>query len=129
MTLRTNAKTIIQENGNKFTNFEFTYQLGKSLVLPSIERRYQYDTGLRIETMKKIRDVLGVNTQLHRQRDFENEPVRGRCTKCVDSIVGTPNYKKLREKLNKDIRVKCVICGCFICKNHTDTICSSCYQG
>ena len=36
-TCRTNAKTILGDNNIKVTNFEFTYEFGKALVLPSIQ--------------------------------------------------------------------------------------------
>ena len=39
-TCRTNAKTILQDNGKPLSNFEFTYAIGKALVLPAIQRRY-----------------------------------------------------------------------------------------
>ena len=35
-TIRTNSKTILEDNKKTFNNFEFTYQLGKALVLPKI---------------------------------------------------------------------------------------------
>ena len=37
-TVRTNAKTILHENGYSMTNYEFTYQLAKSLVAPNVEK-------------------------------------------------------------------------------------------
>ena len=42
-TVRTNAKTILAESSNPATPslFEFTYTLGRVLVLPHIQRRYQ----------------------------------------------------------------------------------------
>ena len=36
-TCRTNAKTILQDNGKPLSNFEFTYAIGKGLVLPAIQ--------------------------------------------------------------------------------------------
>ena len=47
-TVRTNAKTILQESTAKLkmSNFEFTYALGKLLVLPQIERRYANPNGI-----------------------------------------------------------------------------------
>ena len=40
-TVRTNAKVLLEESKThqKLTTFEFTYQLGKSLVLPDIQCR------------------------------------------------------------------------------------------
>ena len=36
-TCRTNAKTILQDNGKPLSNFEFTYAIRKGLVLPAIQ--------------------------------------------------------------------------------------------
>ena len=36
-TCRTNAKTILQDNDKPLSNFEFTYAIGKGLVLPAIQ--------------------------------------------------------------------------------------------
>ena len=35
-TIRTNSKSILEDNKKTFNNFEFTYQLGKALVLSKI---------------------------------------------------------------------------------------------
>ena len=35
-TMQTNATTILADNKSSFSNFEFTYQLGKALVLPIV---------------------------------------------------------------------------------------------
>ena len=37
-TCSSNAKTILQDNGIKLTNFEMSYNLEKKLVLPAIRR-------------------------------------------------------------------------------------------
>ena len=60
-TSRTNPKTILQDNGVKLSNVEFTYQLGKALVMPAIKRRYeQHSNGLQIKVLNKMRRVLGI---------------------------------------------------------------------
>ena len=59
-TVRTNAKTILADNKSSFSNFEFTYQLGKALVLPIVQRRYEIRNGIQIAVMEKIRRVLGI---------------------------------------------------------------------
>ena len=59
-TCRTNAKTIFTNNNVKFSNFEFTYELGKSLVLPNIERRYRNSNGLQIKIINKRKRILGI---------------------------------------------------------------------
>ena len=60
-TCRSNAKTILQDNGIKLANFEMTYNLGKELVLPAIRRRYSQSNGLKITVIYKISCFLGIN--------------------------------------------------------------------
>ena len=54
-TVRTNAKTIISESQSPVIQslFDFTYNLAKSLVLPSIQRRYHNFTGLSSNVIGK----------------------------------------------------------------------------
>ena len=61
--IRTNPKVLLEESNipQKLTTFEFTYQLGKSLVLQDIQRRYENNNGLRIKKIQKIRRVLGIS--------------------------------------------------------------------
>ena len=61
--IRTNPKVLLEESNipQKFTTFEFTYQLGKSLALQDIQRRYENNNGLRIKKIQKIRRVLGIS--------------------------------------------------------------------
>ena len=56
-----NAKTILQDNGIKLTNFEMTYNLGKDLVLPAIRRGYSQSNGLKITVINKVRHGLRIN--------------------------------------------------------------------
>ena len=53
--VRTNAKTILQQSTTKLkiSNFEFTYALGKLLVLPQIERRYANPSRIQIDLMQR----------------------------------------------------------------------------
>ena len=55
-TVRTNAKTILQESTakTKISNFEFLYALGKLLVLPQIERCAN-PNGIQIDQMQRMR--------------------------------------------------------------------------
>ena len=64
-TCRTNAKTILTDNNVRLTNFELTYQLGKSLVLPNIHRRYDNPNGLQISIINRIRRVLNIKEVNH----------------------------------------------------------------
>ena len=58
-TVETNVKTILADNKSSFSNFEFTYQLGKALVLPIVQWRFKIRNGIQIVVMEKIRRVLG----------------------------------------------------------------------
>ena len=62
-TVWTNVKTILQESTAKLkvSNFEVTYNLGKLLVLPQIERRYANPNGLQIDLMQHIWRALGIS--------------------------------------------------------------------
>ena len=58
-TARTNAKTIFMENTKKkMSNFEFTWNLGKALVLPQIQNRIQRPNGLQTPLQQKLRKSL-----------------------------------------------------------------------
>ena len=54
--VRTNAKTILQESVSqiKMSSFNFTYMLGKMLILPLIERGYASPNGLPSQFVNKI---------------------------------------------------------------------------
>ena len=100
-TVRTNAKTILQESTAKLnmSNFEFTYALGKLLVLPQIERRYANPNGLQIDLMQCIRRVLGI-PEVNRRVVTSTLAKSGLCYASVEDLVGTNMYKDRREKLN-----------------------------
>ena len=83
-----NAKTILQDNNIKLTNFEMTYNLEKELVLPAIRGRYSQSNALRITVINKIRRVLGMNEVSARPQPENFNPTSGRCFKYVEGIVG-----------------------------------------
>lgn len=87
-TVRTYARVLLEESNTpqKLTAFEFSYQLGKSLVLPNIQRHYENNNGLRIETIQKMRRVLGISEVHSRHLAVAN---MGICHICVENIVGT----------------------------------------
>ena len=128
-TCRTNAKTILGDNNIKVTSFEFTYELGKALALPSIQRGLENPNGLQIKTFNKMRHVLNIQEVNHLQ--IENQRTKnGRCFKCVDEIVGTSDYKNKHEKLNNKLKSKCHICSQFLCKVHQKSpkyVCEDCF--
>ena len=129
-TVRTNSKTILHENKHSMSNYEFTYQLGKALVLPNVERRYHApNNGLQSDTVRKMKQILGIVDVPQEPRRVvadENEAVRGRSSKCVAAIVGQPDYTRKQARLNNDIRVRCTFCRVILCKTHTIALCSTC---
>ena len=131
-TIRTNSKTILEDNKKSFSNFEFTYQLGKALVLPQIHRRYDNPNGLQIPILQKIRRVLGLPENHKPSPDPETPASKsGRCHKCIEAIVGNETYKQDRDKLNNKLKSKCRICSGFVCKKHqykTEVICENCFD-
>ena len=53
-TIRTNAKTILQESvSQKMINFDFIYTLGKMLVVPYTQRIYAKPSGLQSQLVNK----------------------------------------------------------------------------
>ena len=96
------------------SNYEFTYQLGKALVLPNVERRYHApNNGLQSDTVRKMKQILGIVDVPQEPRRVvadKNEAVRGRCSKCVAASVGQPDYTRKQARLNNDIRVRCTFC-------------------
>ena len=116
-TVRTNTKTILQESTAKLkmSNFEFTYALGKLLVLPQIEKRYANPNGIQIDLMQRTRKVLGI-PEVNRCVVTSTTAKTGRCYNCVEDLVDTNVYKERREKLNTRVKTSCSICNALICK-------------
>ena len=116
-TVRTNSKTILSDNKAKLSNFDFTYALGKALVLPSIQNRYQNNNGIQLPILQKIRRVLGIKETNRRPQIETPATLFGRCHICVQEIVGTSQCKKMQQKMNNKVKSKCARCSSFICKN------------
>ena len=111
----------------KLSSFEFTYRLGKMLVLPNIDRRYSNSNGLTIDLVQGMRRVLGI-AEVNRQLALNPDSTHGRCHVCVENIVGTPNYKNDCEHMNHRLmrKAQCAKCQGFICKKQTAVLCQSC---
>ena len=103
-TCQTNAKTILQDNGKPLSNFEFTYAIRKGLVLPAIQRRYANSNGLQIAVVSKMHRVLGIKEAMHHLVDIPTKS--GRCFKCIEAIMGSPNYIRERNRLNNKLKTK-----------------------
>ena len=108
-TVRTNARVLLEESKThqKFTTFEFTYQLGKCLVLPDIQRHYENNNGLWKETIQRKRRVLGITEVNRRPLTVAN---MGMCNICAENIVGTHDYKDWRESMKNKLKTKCGNC-------------------
>ena len=115
VTVCTNAKTILAESSNPATpsSFEFTYTLGKLLVLPRMQRRYQDSSNFSTGLVKKMRQVLGI--QIDKPGNLLAART-GHCYVCVENITGADDYKIQREKLNNKLKTKCSKCLQIICK-------------
>ena len=61
-TVCTNANTILAESSNPATpsSFEFTYTLGKVLVLPQMQHRHQDSSNFSIVLVYKMRQILDI---------------------------------------------------------------------
>ena len=117
-TERTNAMTILKDaRDSQLTSFEFTWQLGKNLVVPP-------NNGLQSVLLTKMRKILGVIERPHNLAGSSQSV--GRCHVCVSKIVYKPNYKKEREALNHRVKTHCMKCDIIICKDHQKYICQSC---
>ena len=113
----------------KLSNFDFTYALGKALILLSIQNRYQNNNGIQLPILQKIRRVLGIKETNRRPQIETSATLFGRCHVCVQEIVRTSQYKKMQQKMNNKIKSKCARCSSFIFKKYiteTEFICCDC---
>ena len=124
-TVRTNAKTILAKSSNPATlsSIEFTYTLGKLLVLPHMQGRYQDSSNSSTVLVHKMRQGLGIQIDKPRNLPTANT---ARCSVCVDYITGADDYKLEREKLNNNLKNKCSKCSQIIFKYHMKSICEKC---
>ena len=96
-TCRSNAKTILQDNGIKVTNSEMTYNLGRESVLQAMRGCFSQSNGLKITVINKIRHVLEINKVSTRPQPENFNPESGRLFKCVEAIVSKKSYKAKEE--------------------------------
>ena len=136
-TVKTNARTLYNEiNGKNLSNFEFTHQLGKELVLPFIQQRYASPVGLQSQVLNRIRSVLYPNgdvpviaapTPAPAPTPAENQK-KGRCRQCVESIAGN-GYASKKSKLSNKLTNSCMTCGNIVClaaSVHVQFLCGEC---
>ena len=109
------------------SDFECTYSIGKTLVLPEVTRRYENSNGLQIKIINNMRRLLGIKKVLGRPEPDNFIVNTGRCFKCAESTVGTAHYKK--KKMKNMLRTKWSKCLKFICKQHqveVQFVCTDC---
>ena len=60
-TVRTNSRTIyLERKDTNISNFQYNWILGKSLVLPHMQRRFKNPVGLQASVLQKMTRVLGI---------------------------------------------------------------------
>ena len=114
-TERTNALTILREvKDPKMSNFNFTWELGKNLVIPHMFWRLNTGRlGLQASIITKMEKILKVEKEVAAPTVEQNN---GRCYMCVADIVGKPNYSLANNALNHRVKTKCNKCRGLICK-------------
>ena len=127
-TIPTNSKVLLDESSKPdvTSTFQFTFRLGKQLVLPAIQHHFENSHSIQSSAMQKIERVLCIRN-IHRPVGNVDESV-GRCGICVSKIVGTDNYKQKRKKLNNKLKTKCQKCQSLTCKAHSRFVCASCLE-
>lgn len=142
-TVRTNARTLYNEiNNTKLSNFQFTWNLGKQLVMPFIQMRSQ-TSGLSASLQQKITKILGVPTppaqggprrfsEVQSDEDRQeyvtrNTKTQGVCVSCRSSIHGG-GYSANKSSVNNKLKKKCLRCTQFVCskEEHGAIVCTHC---
>ena len=126
-TVRTNARTLLQEvDSNKLSNFHFTWNLGKAIVMSLIRKRYEHSNGIPHNVMTKIKSVLGIVNVPARLPKPDKSASGGRCELCLDAIRGTQGYKTKKDRLNNHLKTFCHKCNLTVCVNHSMLTCDTC---
>ena len=128
---RTNAKTIVKENTptKPLNTFQFTWELGKSLVRSCIQRRHDNPVGLTHSLVKSICKVLGIEQPIERRQKPELLNKGQHCYLCLEEINGQPDYKDNKDKLNNKVKAVCISCKNTTCIKHFITTCDRCFEG
>ena len=127
---RTNPKILYNEiNMKKLSNFDFTWKLGKGLVLPYIQQRYHGNTklsGMSSTLREKMRKVLGI-VVLQNPIQQDQLERHGICNQCLCQIYD-PGFKAARKKLNSRLTEPCIKCRNFVCNKsaHHQSVCMDC---
>ena len=126
-TCRTNAKAILQITANHFQTSSLPMLLEKALFYQPFSEDMPIQMILQVAVVNKMRQVLGIKEAMHHAVDIPTKS--GRCFKCIEAIVGSPNYMRERNRLNNKLKTKCFQCNKYICKVHqVEFICGNCKQ-
>ena len=129
-TARTNARTLNDEVVNKSTsNFYFTWNLGKALVLPHIQRRYEdLAENLPALIVQKMCTVLNIQNIPRAIPKPDQAASGGRCYMCLEAISSKRGYKTKKSKLNNHLKTFCQACEYTICTKHSYLTCDNCHR-
>ena len=129
-TARTNARTLfneLREDSTSESNFHFSWNLGKSLILPQIEKRYQELRGnlpaIVVKKMCKVLEITNVPVVVPLAHRTESG---GRCYIYYARIKDKADYKAKRNKLNNHLKTFCSTCTYTVCKEHSVLKCHNC---
>ena len=126
-TARTNGHTIMKETNPdvNLSSFEFTWQLGQSLIKPHMTERFQNATGLQATVIQAMKQFINEDVVLNQGAVSTSD--RKRCYLCLSEIFGKDRYKVLKNKLAK---TKWVCskqeCQKAVCQKHFNVVCSQC---
>ena len=118
-TLRTKAKIILQKSVSQIimSSFDFTYTLGKMLVLSYIEWRYASPKGLQSQLVNKIQHVYEVAESRCIEKALDNLK-EDRCHVCKGNRGGKPEHIVFRDKLNHRLKKRYLKYLHFVYKGH-----------
>ena len=109
------------------SSFDFTYNLGKMLVLPHIGPIYASPNDLQWQLVNKKQRALKVAESRCIEKTLDNAK-EVRCYVCKGNIVGKTEYIASRDKLHHRLKKPCVKYLRFACKGHSEVLCSSCKE-
>ena len=111
------------------STFQFTLELGKSLVRSCIQRRHDNPIGLTHSLVKSICKVLDIEQPIERRQKPELLNKGQHCYLCLEEINGQPDYKANIDKLNNKVKTVCISCKNTTCTKHFITTCDRCFEG
>ena len=129
-TARTNALTLFKEvHTQSPSNFTFTWNLGKALVFPRVQRRHrEFRKYLPATVVRKLCNVLGIQNNPIALTAPNRSDLGGRCYVCYENIKDKADYKRKRNLLNNHLKTFCHKCTHIVCKEHYQITCGNCVE-